>query len=96
MTPDVLDVIAKYAGILSPFVMTVIAIVAFYKGWVIPASVVKAIVADTVTSVMAATARDTDKVVAELSVRIIAAFEARFEKHEDTLLREMDNLKGKH
>jgi hypothetical protein len=85
--------IAELAGIvgsLSPFVLAIIAIIAFYKGWVIPQSVVKSIVADTVEMVHKRTQADCDKIVADIAGRIIASTNQLLEDHERRIIREFD------
>lgn len=82
--------LANIAGSLSPFVLALIAILAFYKGWVIPQSVVKSIVADTVEMAHKRTQGDCEKVVTDIAGRIIASTNQLLEDHERRIIRELD------
>ncbi|MGC9395394.1 MAG: hypothetical protein ACP5J4_11120 [Anaerolineae bacterium] len=82
--------LADIAGSLSPFVLALIAILAFYNGWVIPQSVVKSIVADTVEMVYKRTQADCDRIVADIAGRIITSTNQLLEDHERHIVREFD------
>ena len=86
--------IAAIVADLSPFVLALIAIVAFYRGWVIPQSVVASIVAETVDKVQARTQSSNDKVIVDVSARIIAAVDEMLKEHESRILRELDRKNG--
>ena len=86
---DIAEIVALTSN-LSPLVLAIIAIVIFYRGGVVPQTVVESIVVQTTTRVLAACAKDNEHVVAEISARIVAAIDAMLDEHEQRILRELD------
>jgi len=78
------------ASTLSPLVMAVIAILAFWRGEIVSQRVVESIVAKTTERVLTACKSDSEQVVAEISARIVSAIDALLEEHEARIIRELD------
>ena len=86
---DIENIIAV-SDALTPYVLLLIAVVAYTKGWIVPKNVVKSIVSETVKAVLSNMKEENEAVMAGFSARVIAAIDDLLNKHEENIKREFD------
>jgi len=89
-----ISAIANLAGSLSPLVMAVIAIIAFWRGEIVSQRVVESIIVKVTEQVLASCKSENEQVVAEISARIMNAFSGLLDEHEQRIIRELDRKPG--
>lgn len=92
-----MDEFVALATDVTTLTLAFIFLYAFFKGLVVPASIVKAVVQDTVAAVLAETRQDYEQMLAELTAEITArtikAIDEMLKDHRNEMQREFEEVR---